>query len=160
MGYYTRVFCKSEKNPTIKEILESVDINSRFKGVYTNLSDKEINSRNWKGFELFYNKDKLPILVEINRIAEPEGFAKEEIEEFKAFIGKPKLFETKKRKVVKHLNKTKFIVCNQLATSDIDEKGEDINGCVLWFFERNFEGIVQVDGEGIYIDEKYLIPIE
>lgn len=157
MGYYNRVFCKSIEIPNIKEIMNYV--NSHFKEAYTNQTAKELESENWKTFELFYNKKKSPIIVEINKVEDSTKLAKEEIEEFKEFIGKPKLLETKKRKVIKHLNNSKFIICNQLL-SDIDDEGINVNWSVLRFFERNYDGIIQVDGEGIYIDEKYLIVIE
>ena len=156
MGYFNRIFCKSKEIPDIKMIMDFV--NSDFKEAFTNQLNKDLESQSWNEFELYYHKDKSPIIVEINRVESSRNLAKEEIEEFKEFIGKPKLFETKKRKVIRHLNNTNFIICNQLL-SDLDDEGEQVNWSLLRFFERNYEGIIQVDGQGIFIDEKYLIKI-
>jgi len=158
MEYYTSVFCKSEEIPSIKKIMSYV--NTDYEDAYTNLSEKKLEAQNWTAFELFYDKAKSPVIVEIYKVDNSRKLAKEEIEAFKELIGKPKLLETKKRKVIKHLNKTKYIICNQLLTEDIDEEGHEINWCVLSFFESNYDGIIYADGEGIYIDEKYLIVIE
>ena len=155
MGYFTRVFCKSNKKPSVKQILDS--LNSKGYTAKSNLDQEENESENWTEFELIYKEGKLPILVEINQIGESDGLAKEEIEEFKEAIGKPKLFESSKKRVLKHLDQTNFILCNQLPTSDIDDKGYDINGELMELFRIECEGIVQCDGEGFYSGTKLIV---
>ena len=111
MGYFTRVFCKSNKKPNVEQILDN--LNSKGHTATTNLEQDEIKSENWTEFELHYKEGKLPILVEINQIGESDGLAEEEIEEFKEAIGKPGLFDSSKKKVLKHLDQTIFILCKK-----------------------------------------------
>ena len=158
MGYRTRVFCKSKNVPKVSELMTF--LNSNLDGVRTNLTNEELGSKNWKDFELSYQEDKLPILIEVNKVGDQNKLAEEELQEFKEFIGKPKFFESKKRKAINHLRRTNYIICTQLPNSDINDKGYNVNGYVLEFFHRNYDGLIQADGEGIYIDEKYLIKIE
>ncbi len=140
VGYYTRVFCKLNKKTSVEQILEK--LNSRGFTAKSNLNQNELPSENWTNFELHCKEGKLPILVEINRIGESDGWAKEEIEEFKEAIGKPGLFDSNKKKVIKHLDQTSSILCNQLPTSDIDDAGYDINGELKQIFVCDFEGII------------------
>ena len=86
----------------------------------------------WTDFELHYKEGKLPILVDIYWTEEEGSVGSEEIEEFLEKIGSLGL-SRKKRKVIKHLRQSKFIVCNQLPTSDIDDDGYDANGELLQF---------------------------
>jgi hypothetical protein len=155
MGYYTRVFCKSNKKPTVSQILEK--LNSKGYSAKSNLDENEINSENWTDFELIYKEDKLPILVEINQIGQSDGLAEEEIEEYKKAIGKPGLFDSNKRKVIKHLSQTGFILCNQLPTSDIDDYGHNINGDLMELIASECDGMIQCDGEGFYAGTKLIV---
>jgi hypothetical protein len=155
MGYFTRVFCKSNSKPNVKQILEK--LNSKSHSAKSNLDENELQAENWTDFELIYKEGKLPILVELNEIKKSDGLAEEEIEEFKEAIGKPGLFDSSKKKVLKHLNQTTFILCNQLPTSDIDDDGYDINGELMEIFATECEGMVQCDGEGFYSGTKLII---
>jgi len=155
MGYFTRVFCKSHSKPNVNEILER--LNSKNNSAKSNLDDNQLQSENWTDFELFYKEGKLPILVELNQIKESGGLAEEEIEEFKEAIGKPGLFDSSKKKILKHLDQTNFILCNQLPTSDIDADGYDINGELMQIFATEYEGMVQCDGEGFYLGSKLIV---
>jgi len=155
MGYFTRVFCKSNSKPNVKQILEM--LNSKNFSAKSNLDENELQSEKWTDFELIYKEGKLPILVELNQINESDGLAEEEIEEFKEAIGKPKLFDSKKKKVIKHLDQTNFILCNQLPTSDIDDDGYDINGQLMEIFATECEGMIQCDGEGFYSGNKLIV---
>ena len=125
MGYYTRVFCKSKSRPSVKQILDKLNLVGH--AVNSNLDANELKLENWNHFELIYKKGKLPILVELNQIGHSDGLAEEEIEEFQESIGKPGIFDSIKKKVLKHLEKTEFILCNQLPISDIDDNGYDVN---------------------------------
>ncbi|UII22322.1 hypothetical protein [Fulvivirga ligni] len=156
MGYYTRVFCTTKKKPTVSQILQNLKLNGF--NASSNLSEPELMSDDWTHFELFYKEGKLPILVEVNEIEASDGLAEEEIEEFKEAIGKPGWFDSKKKKVLKHLSKTSFILCNQLPTSDIDDDdGYAINGELMDFFRRECEGMIQCDAEGFYSEGKLIL---
>jgi len=155
MGYYTRVFCKIDKKPAIRQVLDHV--NKLGYKVKSNLVDGEQNKFDWKDFELFYKSDKIPILVESNNIDDEYGLAKEEIEEFLDEIGEAGILAFNKKRVVRHLQATKYIVVTQLPTSDIDDEGYNVNSELLKFFVDNYEGVIQADGEGFYEGTKLII---
>lgn len=104
MGYYTRVFCSSQEKPKINKILEN--LNSRGFTVATDLGLENLYNSQWTNFELNYDSEKLPLLIELNEIGKSNELAEEEISEFIEFVGKPTLLEFKKKKVVNHLKKT------------------------------------------------------
>ncbi len=158
MGYYTRVFCKSKLRPKIYAILDEVE-SKGFKMV-TNLSDSEAKNDNWKQFELIYDKERLPLQVELNEIENPNGLAAEEIDEFLELVGEPRLLEIKKKKVISHLKETKYIVCIQLPTSDIVDIGYDVNGELMRYLEINFSGMIQADNEGFYLGTKRILELK
>ena len=159
MGYYTRAFCTSEKVPTIKELIEWAET----KGIKLFTSDEiDLETRDWDDVAIYYRKDKLPILSEINHEEDDEAcLMKNEIEEFKEFLSDVKGFlNPSKSKVIEHLGKTRFIVANQLPTSDIEDDGFDANGIVLQYFEKHCGGMIQIDGEGFYEGNKLIIRLE
>ncbi|MDN5211491.1 hypothetical protein QQ020_05500 [Fulvivirgaceae bacterium BMA12] len=155
MGYFTRVFCKANNRPSVKQILDN--LNSFGYSVTSNLNPDELESEDWANFELNYKDGKLPILVELNQLENSDGLAEEEIEEFKETIGKPGLFSLSKKKVLTQLEKTKFILCNQLPISDIDDDGYDVNGELMQIFVSECEGMIQCDGEGFYFGTKLIL---
>ena len=158
MGYYTRVFCSSKEKPKINGILESLKAKG-FK-VRVNLDKSALNDTNWTSFELTYAEGKSPLLIEINEKGKSDGIAEEEIEEFLEFIGKPKLYELKKKKVLNHLKQTEFIICIQLPTTDFIDLGYDVNGDLMEYIAEEFSGIVQADGEGFYEKNKLIVELE
>ncbi len=125
-----------------------------------NLTESELDDENWTDFELTYDKARLPLLVELNTKGESERLAEEELEEFFEIIGKPKFFELNKKKVIKHLKATEYIVCIQLPTSDIIDKGYDLNGELMAYIELNFSGMVQADKEGFYLRNELLFELK
>jgi len=157
MGYYTRAFCKSDAKPTLSQILAHINsLGFDFK-LQANLSEVEQKTTEWKDFELIYKVGKLPILVECNNVSDEDGLAKEEIEEFIDEIGEAGILAFNKKKIVRHLQATKYIVVSQLPTSDIDDDGYNANGELLKFFKDNYEGIIQADGEGFYEGTKIIL---
>ena len=158
MSYYTRVFCSSKSKPRVNEIIES--INSKGFKVKINISNDNFDDIDWTNFELYYDSNRLPLLIELNEKGDSDGLAKEEIAEFIEFVGKPSFFELNKKKVINHLNNTEYIVCIQIPTSDIVDEGFDVNGELMSFFERNFSGMTQADKEGFYINNKLILKIE
>lgn len=157
MGYFTRVFCATDSKPKISEILETL----KFKGFDVNveLSESKFKSDDWTNFELIYDSEKLPLLIELNEINKPDGFAEEEISEFIEYIGKPNFLELNKKIIIRHLKVTQYIVCIELPTSDITDEGYDLNGELMHYLEVNFSGLTQADNEGFYLKNKLLIKI-
>lgn len=156
MGYYVRVFCKSENKPKVKQIIEHVNsLEYTFK-IETNLTPEEEDTNNWTEFELKYKAGKLPLLVEFNDLLDSDGLAKAEIEEFIESIGEPWLFGNNKKKIINHLRGTRYIITNQLPTSDLDDDGYDANGAFFNYFVENYEGMFHADGEGFYEGQKII----
>ena len=159
MGYYLRVFCKSDSKPKVKQILDHINgLSSGFKTI-TNLTPGECDSNSWTEFELKYKSSKLPISIEYNQVSGASELAKEEIQEFIEEIGAPGLFSIKKKKIIKHLRETKYIVASQLL-SDIDDDGYNANGEFLKYFVNNYEGLIHADGEGFYSNDKIILETE
>ena len=65
-----------------------------------------------------------------------------------------------KNKVLKHLKNTNYIVATKLPTDDIDDDGYNANGELLNYFVRNFEGMIQADGEGFYEGFEVIVKTE
>ncbi len=152
MGYYTRVFCKSGQVPTFNQLRNCMAA----KNVTYQLQGGEDENEEWTNLELIYKEGKLPVLVEINRVDNPEDIAKDEVDEFLEAIGSPGL-SFKKRKVIRHLKATQYIICCQLPTSDIDDDGFDANSELMDFFVSNYEGMSQADGEGFYDNDDHIL---
>lgn len=150
MGYYVRVFCTSDKKPTIRQVLDHINQSGCGFTAQTNLSDEELSTETWTSFDLSYKKGRLPILVECNHIADADGLAKDEINEFMDELGPAGFFACKKKKVIQHLQACKYIVTNQLAISDFEDIGYDANGEFLTYFVSNYGGIIHAEGEGFY----------
>lgn len=146
MGYYVRVFCKSENTPAFSKLQEYL---SAITPAYKVDGTADDHNSSWTDFEFHYKEGKLPMLVELNWTDEGGSIGKEEVDEFLEEIGSPGL-SFKKRKVIKHLKKTKYIICNQLPTSDIDEDGYKANDELIKFFVNNYAGMLHADGEGFY----------
>lgn len=155
MGYYTRVFCSSKIKPKVHLLIEYLTENGHT--VWTNPKELEDD---WTDFELMYDSERLPLLIELNEKGNSDGLAEQELTEFFEFIGKGNIFELNKKKVITHLNRTEYIVCIQLPTSDIIDEGYDVNGNLMSYIETNFSGMTQADGEGFYLNNKLLLKLE
>ena len=158
MGYFTRVFCTSKKKPKISGIIERLKSNGF--NINVNLKESELNKKDWTNFELIYDPEQLPLLVELNQKGTSGGLVEEEIEEFLEFIGKPTLFELKKKKVINHLKLTEYIICIQLPINDIVGQGYNVNGELMKYIELNFSGMIQADNEGFYAKNNLILELE
>jgi len=158
MGYYVRAFYKSSDVSSINEVLKWMC--SRGYDMFIDDRDVEAedwDSTGWDHVSLKYKEEKLPILVECNRDDGSEQcMLRQEIDEFLEFIGKPG-FSLAKRKVIKHLEDTKFVICCQWLTSDIDDDGCDASNEFLRYFVEHCEGMTQFDGEGFYENRRLIL---
>ncbi len=159
MGYYVRAFCKADKVPSANSVLKWLD--ARGFQFSIEISDTGIDaySCEWKQISLKYKDDKLPILVDCDRDDGSDScLMRKEINEFLELIGKPGLFSAKRR-VVKHLRDTRFVIACQLPVSDIGDDGYDANGEFLRYFLENCEGMIQADCEGFYDGETLVVEL-
>ena len=118
-------------------------------------TEDDRNSVNWSQAEFFYKEGKGPIVVEMNYNTGNESLAAVESQEFIDDIGSPGL-SMSKRRVIKRLRKTRFILSCQLL-SDIDDDGYRYNGELLDYFVKNHDGLIQADGEGFYEGHKLIV---
>ncbi len=151
MAYYVRAFCLSNDVPSTSE-LENYLLRH-----YPYIRFESENSKKAKleNAEIFYKKDNQPIIVECNYNDSQESLAAEECAEFIEEIGSP-IFSISKRKVIKHLNNTKYIISCQLL-NDIDDDGYNVNGTLLNYFVENHNGLIHADGEGFYEGFKVIV---
>ena|ERR1700742_3686926 len=152
MGYYTRVFCCADNFPAFNEIRTYMStVNPAYK------LEGEVDNNNiyWTNFEVFYKEEKHPIPVELNWCDEEDSVGKEELIEFLDEIGAPGL-SFKKRKVIKHLKKTRFIICNELLL-DLDDDGYIANDRLMQFFVERYEGMIHAENEGFYDGDNILL---
>jgi len=145
MGYYTRVFCKSEQSPAFRELQSYL---TTCNPAYRLEGETDDNGTWWTNMELHYKEGKHPIPVELNWCDEEGSVGKEELAEFIEEIGSPGL-SLKKRKVIKHLKQTKYIICNQLL-SDLDDDGFLANDKLMELFVSKYEGMIHAENEGFY----------
>jgi hypothetical protein len=158
MAYFTRVFCSATRKPKIKEIFEKLKSNGF--DVSVDLSESELNTENWTHFELNYELEKLPLLLELNERGHSEEILEEEIDEFLSVIGKPKFYQKNRRKIISYLKNTNYIICIQLPTSDINDDGYNLNAVLMEYVCSSFSGLIQADGEGFYFDNNLVLNLE
>jgi hypothetical protein len=155
MAYYTRVFSTTKEVPSLQAVLEEL----RDRGIELSVdpdSAADLSTPGWAQVELSYKRGNGPIVVECNRDdGSEDGLVREEPAEFAEVIGPPGLSRAKRR-VLKHLNETHFIVACQLL-SDIDDAGYDANGEFMSYLVRNCNAMIQADGEGFYEGTKVIV---
>lgn len=145
MGYYTRIFCRSEKFPALNELQEYMNSCNPLYRLEGEADDKGIH---WTNLELYYKQGKHPIPVDLNWCDEEGSIGNEELTEFLDKIGSPGI-SLKKRKVIGQIKQTKFIVCNQLL-SDLDDDGFLANDHFMKFFVNKYHGMIYAENEGFY----------
>lgn len=162
MGYCVRAFCTFERVPTIKEILDWVKTQGYELEVAPDFKDSDLNTDKWEQIGIIYKKGKLPFLSEVNvDDGSVDCLIKDEIEEFKEFLEEVNgLLNWNKKKVLKHLSETKYIIANQIPTSDFDDDGYNANGEFLNYFVKYCGGMIQADGEGFYEGNKLIVKLD
>jgi hypothetical protein len=153
MGYYTRVFCTSDAVPTVKAV--EAALHDSLPSI--RLIDQARDASRLLEADLVYDPAKKPVAIEVGVNEGPDSLAAEECEEFVEEIG-PIGRSAVKRRLVKHLRKTKFIVRCQLF-SDIDDAGYEANGQLMDYFVNEHGGLVHADGEGFYEGTKLVLEL-
>lgn len=91
--------------------------------------------------------------VEVNRVDGSADIAKQEIAEFSETVRVAPESEAK-QEVLDHLDRTKFIVANQVPTGAFVAKDYDALGYFCEFYIDHAGGMVQADREGFYRGKK------
>jgi hypothetical protein len=160
MGYYVRAFCRGSRAPSLNDVLRCLD--ERGCRLWVDDPDERVDpdSADWEQIALKYKDGKLPILVEYSRDdGTEECLMKQEVKEFLEFIGKPGL-SLAKRRVIRHLQETEFIVACRLLSGDIDDDGYEANGEFLRYFVDHCSGMIQADSEGFYEGSTIVVELE
>ncbi len=158
MPYYVRAFCTSNDIPTLSTIFQYASS----KGIDLYVDEQhglvDVNSSDWSQVEISYKKGKSPLVVECNRYdGTQECLARVEPLEFIEKIGSPG-FSLTKRRVIKHLKNTQFIISSQLL-NDINDDGYNANGTFLTYFVEHCGGMIQADNEGFYDGETLILKV-
>ena len=157
MGYFIRAFCKSDEPPTVQEILDAIAETGIDAEIDNEVTDRDsIYLEEWEQFGYRYNDRRNSVLVECNRRDGPSSVADEEISEFIESVESAD-DSPGKNKVLKHLEETLFVISCRLP-DDIDDDGIEANGALLSYLEKNYDGMIQADGEGFYDEDELVVP--
>jgi hypothetical protein len=154
--FFTRVFCLRKEPPPLGLLLEFLKARGATPILPPEFPAKLLNSWNWVGIELGYQKDRKPILLTCCRkgSAQDEIF-KQDVDGLLQFVDAHR--EIDSWRVSDHLRACRFFIASILDKNDITEEGYDFNGWILQFFEENCDGMVQIDGQGFYGPEGELL---
>lgn len=158
MPYFVRAFCTESDVPTLSQVFQYAKNHGVSLAPDETHGPTDVSSPDWSEAEISYKPDKSPLVVECNRDdGTDDSLAQGEAQEFVELIGSPGLSLTKRR-VIKHLKATKFIISSQLL-GDIDDDGYNANGIFLSYFLDHCGGMIQADGEGFYDGDKLILEI-
>ena len=154
--FFARVFCLRKEPPPLGLLVEFLKARGATPILPAEITEKLLNSWNWVGVEVGYDKDRTPIVLTCIRkdSAQDEVF-KQDIEGLLNFVESHR--EIDNWRVVDQLHACRFYVASILDKNDITDKGYDFNGWILQFFQENCDGLVQIDGQGFYNGEGELI---
>ena len=154
--FFTRVFCLRKEPPPLGLLIEFLKAKGVTPLLPNAINEKLLNSWNWVGIEIGYDKSRQPILLTCCRkdSAQDEIF-KEDLEGLLNFVESHR--EIDHWRVADHLRGSRFFVASILDKNDITDEGYDFNGWILQFFEENCDGMVQIDGQGFYNPEGGII---
>jgi hypothetical protein len=159
MPYYVRAFCTADQNPTVNEILEWANSNGCKLEIDPDFQVSDMNSQEWEQVGFIYKQGRNSILCEINRDdGTTDSLKYAEIEEFKELL--EDIESENKETVLNHLEKTKFIIANQLPADNWDDDGYDANSIILDFFVQKYGGMIYADGEGFYEGNELIVEAE
>lgn len=147
--FRTRVFCLRKESPPLGLLVEYLKARGSTPLFPPQVNEKLLNSWNWVGVEIGYDKDRKPILLTCCRkgSAQDEIF-QQEIQGILSFVEAH--HEIDNWRVADHLRVSRFFIASILDKNDITEEGYDFNGWILQFFEENCDGMVQIEGQGFY----------
>jgi hypothetical protein len=154
--FFTRVFCLRREPPPLGLLVEFLKARGATPILPAEITEKLLNSWNWVGVEVGYDKDRTPIVLTCIRkdSAQDEVFT-QDVEGLLRFVETHR--EIDNWRVADQLHACRFYVASILDKNDVTDKGYDFNGWILQFFQENCDGMVQIDGQGFYNGEGELI---
>lgn len=161
MGDYLRVFCTKEIYPTINEILKWTKSKGYSLRVDKNYNNVDLDSTNWDEVAIIGEDGQRVFIAEINKESkEEDSLMRAEVNEFLQILKEVEDVPAEElAKVIKHLNKTKYIVALQVTCDYDGEEGDNSVSVFLKYFVDNCGGMVQEDGEGFYEGNNVIVEI-
>ncbi len=157
MAYLMRVFCTSGSPPALDDIFDWVSRRGTRLWIDDRVPNVDPASVSWEQAAIGYRQGKTPFLAEVNHTSDSD--AKEEVEEFTELLAD--VPDTPhRRNVLSRLERTTFIVANQIPTVDFEDDGYDAAGEFMLFFVEHNGGIIQADGEGFYDGQELIVELE
>jgi len=158
MPYRVRAFCTGSLVPTLAQVFEYAKTHGVMLEVDETYDPTDLESHEWSDVEIIYKAGKGPLVVECNRNdGTDDCLAQVEPQEYIDAIGPPGM-SLIRRRVIKHLRATEFIIASQLL-SDIDDDGYEANGRFLEYFVGHCGGMIHADGEGFYDGDKVILKV-
>lgn len=156
MGYYMRAFCTSADLPPLDRVINWAAV----QGTSLQVEKEPTGSRGgtvWREADIRYKPDREPIVVDASRAGVDDGIAGE-VEEFIEMVEDADNWLAKRR-VVRHLRKTRTIVGAQLL-GDLDEDGQDAVAVFLGFFVEHCGALIQDDGSGFWKGDDLVLALD
>lgn len=159
VSYYVRAFCTHGDPPPLGPVLAYSAERGASLTLDPEISNPDVDDGDWEQVGVVYKENKASILFEVNRDEGDESLMREEIVEFIELLeDAPKGWN--RRRVEKHLRKTRFIVSARLPVFDIDDDGYAALGHVLTYLVENNGAMTQADGEGFYEGGKVILVLD
>lgn len=157
MSYYTRLLTSNTSCPTLEQLFQQLTRNHIH--FWSNIPNhnKELKNQDWKRVELYYDKKKIPIIIERNILSNnKKNLVQEEIKEFLTEI-EALPFSVTKIIVKFRLKQVKQIFAFRIPTGDINKKGWKLRDEVLNYLVDNVSGFHQADREGFYFGKNLVL---
>jgi hypothetical protein len=154
--FFTRVFCLRKEPPPLGLLVEFLKAQGTTPILPTEVNEKLLNSWNWVGVEIGYDKDRTPIMLTcVRKGGAQDDLFTQDTEGLLHFVEAHR--EIDNWRVADQLRACRFYIASILDKNDITDDGYDFNGWMLEFFQENCDGMVQIDGQGFYNNEGELI---
>jgi hypothetical protein len=151
MAYWMRVFCTEGAPPPLEDVFAW----TAARGQHLRLREgAEHLPDSWSHAAIEYRDGKLPFLTEITWVEDLQG--RKEVEEFIELIAET-ADSPERQRALEHLKRTRFILANEIPTSDFDDQGFDAVGEFMRFFVDRNGGMIQADGEGFYEGDQLVV---
>jgi|GEM_PF-692514 len=155
-AFYMRAFCASDRIPALAHALEWL-ASQEAPLKPENLGGASLNSTTWEHAQFTCLKTGQMITLQCNRDdGSPNCLTREEIMEFARRLKRPGV-SGNTRKAAKHLEATKVVVACKLPGAHAGRETFRTNLQLLRYFATRAEGLIQIDGEGFYEDNRLLV---
>ncbi len=152
---YSRVFCTREDSPPLKLLLDFLKSKNQIP-LIPKMDPAALEDWDWVHVSLGYSRERKPIRLFCLR---DRGTYQDVFEgEKTSFFNRISVFDDIEAGIAREcISKARFIATTQMVKKDMTDEGYDFNGWILEFFQENCNGIVQIDGQGIYSPKGELI---